>query len=181
MGMEVYSVAMVALDCLEKKGRDDMDFKVLGTDISEEALATARSGEYSRGADSLKRRQALIEKYTERVDFRTVRMKNNLRSRVSFKQRDIRLGSRKPLFDMVICDHVFQYFDLNIQMEFLQGLMRGVKSRGYLYLSSPSSIPGKILVEHGGYRMISRHFYQCGSQTGALSEEALREAVRKGY
>jgi len=43
--MEVYSVAMIVLEWLSRRWKANVDFRILGTDISSEALEVASKGE----------------------------------------------------------------------------------------------------------------------------------------
>lgn len=45
IGVEVYSVAMVVLEWLSRRWKANVDFRILGTDISSEALEVASKGE----------------------------------------------------------------------------------------------------------------------------------------
>ncbi|MFW6256495.1 MAG: CheR family methyltransferase [Candidatus Sumerlaeota bacterium] len=160
LGMEAYSVAMVVMNHLDRLGLKKLDFRILGTDISDEALAKAKAGEYNLSRDAVKKYASIFEKYTTRMDSRTIRVNPQIRSKVHFIQRDIREGSRKHRFEMVLCDHVFQYFDTDVQLEFLKGLVTGVQPRGFLYVSSPSPHPQRALTQNGAYECLSRHFYR---------------------
>ncbi len=159
-GMEVYSVGMAALDHLARSNRAQFELLLLGTDISEEALAQGRLGEYVLSERAENRHADLLHRYCERVDARTVRIGQELRSRVSFSQRDIREGSRKHLFDLVVCDHVLQYFTPEVQLKFLQGLRTGVRRGGFLFVSSPSTRIQETLLASGDYEMLARSFYR---------------------
>jgi chemotaxis protein methyltransferase CheR len=158
-GMEVYSVGMVALDSLARSRQAEFELRLLGTDISEEALAQGRLGEYLFTEQAKDSHTELFHRYCERVDARTVRIGAELRSRVSFRQRDIREGSRRHRFELVVCDHVLQYFTPEVQLEFLQGLLTGVRPGGFIYVSSPSNRIRDALLTSGEYEMLARSFY----------------------
>lgn len=158
-GMEVYSLGMVALDSLARTSQADFEVRLLGTDVSEEALAQGRLGKYAFSERTAGSHAGLFQQYCERVDGHAIRIGPELRSRVSFSQRDIREGSRKHLFELVVCDHVLQYFTPEIQLEFLQGLTTGVRPGGFIYVSSPSALIRDTLLASGEYEMLSRSFY----------------------
>ena len=158
-GMEVYSIGMVALDALAGSKKPQLNLRLLGTDVSEEALAQGRRGEYALSKRVEGNHANLFQRYSERIDSNTIRIGPELRSRVSFGKRDIRDGSRKHLFELVVCDHVLQYFTPEIQLEFLQGLRTGVRPGGFLYVSSPSSQIRETLLATGEYEMLARSFY----------------------
>ena len=158
-GMEVYSLGMVALDTLARSKQPQFELRLLGTDVSEEALAQGRLGDYALSARMEDSHADLFRQYCERVDPHTVRIGQELRARSSFAQRDIREGSRRHRFELVVCDHVLQYFTPEIQLEFLQGLTTGVRPGGFIYVSSPSALIRDTLLASGEYEMLSRSFY----------------------
>lgn len=159
-GMEAYSIAMVIMEYLEKKQVSRVDFKVLGTDISTDALAMAKKGVYRGIQRTAMAHEKVFRRYTSSQGSQTVEIDPALKALVSFRQRDIREGSRNHRFEFVVCDHVLQYFDPILQVEFLKGLLTGLASEGFLYVSSPSPVVARRLEEMGDYRMMARHFYQ---------------------
>ena len=151
IGMEVYSFAMVALDWLESRGRT-VDFRILGTDISDEALDVAREAVYPVAMQQNTPYEALLGRYSERLPHRQVRMLPPVRSRAIFKCRQIEAGSRRHRFEAVVCDHVLQYFSVEEQYRLVDALARAVAPGGYLYVSTPSSdviqsIPARFKLE----------------------------------
>ncbi len=159
-GMEVYSVGMVALDSLTRCKGEHLELRLLGTDVSEEALEQGRRGEYIVTDGARNRYANLFERYCERADARTIRIGTELRSLVSFCHRDIREGSRQHRFELVVCDHVLQYFTPELQLEFLKGLRTGVQPGGFLFVSSPSTGIQQALLAGGEYEMLARSFYR---------------------
>lgn len=159
IGMEAYSVAIVILDALRARGVT-ADLRVLGTDISEEALETARRGEYPVSAKSRAEHVRLFDTYTESVDNCVVRVGPLLRQVVLFKQHDIRVGSRRHLFELVVCDHVLQYFSDAIQREFLDAMTRSIGPGGFLYASTPSHAIAESITQSYPFEAVSRHFYR---------------------
>ena len=125
IGMEVYSIAMAVLDW-QRKNHSVLEFKILGSDISEDALNTAREGVYPVGKQLRADYHALLDTYTEQEDLAVIRMGPLLRSAAVFRQRDIAEGSRKHRFELVVCDHVLQYFTEERQREILAESNRGL-------------------------------------------------------
>ena len=66
-----------------------MDFRILGTDISSEALEVASKGEYLVNERAIQSHSQLFRKYTERIDTHNVRTCRRLKEVVYSKQRDI--------------------------------------------------------------------------------------------
>lgn len=159
IGMEAYSVAMVILDELARRG-GRTDFRVLGSDISIEALDTAMKGVYPLSGQNYEENKRLIDRYARKLDDRRVRMGDELRRTVVFRQRDIRQGSRRHRFEFVVCDHVFQYFDEEVQREFLDSLVRALQPGGFLYLSTPSHVIQDMATEQHKLLRTARNLYR---------------------
>jgi chemotaxis protein methyltransferase CheR len=161
IGMEAYSVAMIILYWLSSHRKTNVDFKILGTDISIEALEKASKGEYSVNEKVVQLYLRLFSKYTERIDIHNLLMGPQLKEVITFKQRDITTGSRRHRFDLVICDHVLQYFSPKIQLKMLHSLATAVRPGAFLYVSSPSSsIIAEELAEKLDFTCLASKFYQ---------------------
>ena len=159
-GMEVYSIAMLILDYIERKKLAGIDFRILGTDISTEAIETAREGEYQLIERAEGAHARLFKKYLDRPDVFRVRVGSALRRVASFIQRDIREGSRHHLFDLTICDHVLQYFSADVQSEMLAALLRAMAPAGYAYISSPSRLVRDQIQQDPGFQVLGPDFYR---------------------
>ena len=159
LGLEAYSIAMTALDWAEQAGLS-IPIKILGSDISEEALQVARAGEYPINAAQYEGQRALFDRYTEQFNPSVLRMGPELRSATVFKQRDIREGSRRHRFDFVVCDHVLLYFSEAEQAPFVESLAEAVAPGGFLYLSTPSHGATVPLTQRFGFRQLDRSFYR---------------------
>jgi chemotaxis methyl-accepting protein methylase/chemotaxis receptor (MCP) glutamine deamidase CheD len=159
MGLEVYSVAMTALDWAAANGVA-LSLKVLGSDISAETLQTAMTGEYPTNAMQYESHKHLFDRYAERLEGGLLRMGAEVRRATVFKQRDIREGSRRHRFDFVICDHVLLYFSDQEQAPFIERLAEAVAPGGYLYLSTPSQTAAAPLTRKLGFTQHDRAFYQ---------------------
>ncbi len=159
-GMEVYSTAMLILEYLDRKGLTGVDFRILGTDISAEALDIARQGQYPLSERAQEAYQDLFRKYMERPDVNQVLVGPRLRKHVVFIQRDIREGSRQHKFDLIICDHVMQYFSADIQTEMLAPLVRAHMPGSFAYISSPSPIIREQMERTYHYQTLNRHLYR---------------------
>jgi len=161
-GMEVYSTAMLILEYLDRKGLTGVDFRILGSDISDEAIEMARAGLYPLSERAQESYQDLFRKYMERPDTNQVLVGPRLRRHVVFVQRDIREGSRQHKFDLIVCDHVMQYFSADIQTEMLEPLVRALLPDRFAYVSSPSTIIREQMERTYGCRTVGRHLYRSG-------------------
>jgi chemotaxis methyl-accepting protein methylase/chemotaxis receptor (MCP) glutamine deamidase CheD len=159
-GMEVYSTAMLILEYLDRKGLTGVEFRILGTDISTDAIEVARVGRYPLSERAQETYHDLFRKYMVRSDANQVEAGDRLRRHVVFIQRDIREGSRQHKFDLLICDHVMQYFSAEIQTEMLAPLVRALLPGRFAYISSPSPVIREQMERVHGYRTLGRHLYR---------------------
>ena len=166
VGMEVYSVAMITLDWLSFR-KSSVDFKVLGTDISEDALRIAVRGEYAVMRENLGSYQRLLDRYTYSEKANAIRVGDALRRVSIFKHRDIREGSRRHRFELVICDHVLQYFPPEIQRVYIASLVRALQPQGYLYVSTASPMVAQAIPQEFGVTRFAKNWYRRNSgETG---------------
>jgi len=157
--MEVYSIAMVVLDWIARAGRP-LQFKILGSDISEEALETARAGRYPSGRHASPRNQLLFAKYMNAEENGAIAAGPQLRAVTLFKQRDIAQGSHRHRFELVVCDHVFQYFTEARQFEYVASLVRACQPGGFLYVSTPLHQVATAIAERYPLERLGQHFYR---------------------
>ncbi len=159
LGMEAYSIAMIGLDWLNKRNCENVDFRILGSDISGEALLTARKGQYTVTENNELRQSGVFKKYTRSAGVNTIVMADQVRAVCAFRQRDIQAGSRHK-FEVVVCDHVLQYFAPDIQAEMIEGLVTGFQSRTFAYIASPTPSVADLLQNRYKLKQLGRNFYR---------------------
>jgi chemotaxis methyl-accepting protein methylase/chemotaxis receptor (MCP) glutamine deamidase CheD len=159
-GMEVYSIAMVADDWISKH-KTNFPLTVLGSDISDQAIKTALEGIYPVTLRCVAGYEKVFLKYAQADEVgRRVIVGPEMRRIATFRQRDIRTGSRLHKFELIVCDHVFQYFEPKEQCELVVPLVRAMQPKGYLYLSSPWQGMQSFLTDEFGLEKIDRGFYR---------------------
>jgi len=132
-GEEPYSIAMTML---ETSGSRNIDMRILATDISTCALATAQKGVYPSSTlegvqDAYKKRFFVAEK--KQGDF-FYQANNQLKNMIVFR----RLNLSSPPFpmtgqlDMVFCRNVMIYFDTHVRTRLVNEISRLLKPSGYL-------------------------------------------------
>ena len=143
-GREPYSVSMLAHADPEI---DESSVWVLGTDISEPALETARSGVYeeSRTVDLADQLGFLddYERYVER-DGRTYRIADDVQRNVTFERHDLINDDPKTGFDLVICRNLFIYIDNEYKQSMLATIARSLRRHGYLVIGKAETIPPNL-------------------------------------
>ncbi len=139
-GEEAYSLAM---SCLEFQARaPDLRFEILGTDISNAALATARAGQYrGRSVERFEAdRPALFRKYLA-PHGDGVKVVAEVAQHVRFDQHNL-LGRppRAAAFDLVMLRNVLIYFDGEHQQQVLAGARTAMRPDARLVLGEQESI-----------------------------------------
>jgi chemotaxis protein methyltransferase CheR len=135
-GQEAYSIAML----LQERGLTTRSIQILGTDISEQILETARLAKYvqfevNRGLPAM-----YLVKYFQRegLDWR---LKDSVRNMVKFRRFDLRQPmSALGRFHIIFCRNVLIYFDQETKIKILNQIATVLEPGGYLLLGGAESI-----------------------------------------
>jgi chemotaxis protein methyltransferase CheR len=147
-GREAYSLAMLACDDPQI---DEQAVTVLGSDISEDALAAAREGVYhtTRTTDvaaelaPLSSPSRLVEQ-----DGDVFRVRRAPRRLVEFDTHDlIREGSRGP-FDLVLCRNLLIYIATEHKPALFDTLGASITPDGVLAIGMTESVPPQLADEY---------------------------------
>lgn len=141
-GQELYSIAML----LDSTFPELAGWAVTlhGTDLSTDALATARSGRYSvldlnRGLPA-----SLMVKYFKRDGAEYV-IDESIRRRTTFDRMNLaEPWPTMPTFDIVFCRNVLIYFELDLRRLILEKIRRILAPGGYLFLGASESTVGLV-------------------------------------
>ena len=140
-GRETYSVAMLAHD---DPHIDESAVTILGTDISDPALETAKSGVYeaTRTID-LDEQLGFLDDYTRYVDRdnNTFQLKDDVKRNVTFERHDLINDEPKTGFDLVICRNLFIYIDNEYKQSMLRTIARSIRRNGVLVIGKAETIP----------------------------------------
>jgi len=137
-GQESYSLAMILQEAIRDINK--YNIKIEGTDISNEAIAYASYGLYSkmevaRGID-----EARLFKHFD-LEERGFRVKDHLRYNVHF--RELNLLGRLPFhaqFDIILCRNIAIYFDAETKKTLFNELAKCLKPNGRLIIGSTESL-----------------------------------------
>jgi len=136
-GEETYSVAMLLAEHLGK-GMAEYLVKIYGTDLDEEALATARQAIYR--LDQIKDvPHPLVEKYFTR-DGQLYRVRRDLRRWCIFGAHNLTQAPPLSHIDMLVCRNVLIYFTSELQDRILSRFHYAVREDGYLFLGRSESL-----------------------------------------
>lgn len=140
-GREPYSLAMLALDDPEI---DASRIEILGTDISEEALAHAREGVYetTRTTD-IEAELDLLDNPLEYVEKEATqfRVKPAVKSLVTFENHDLIAGPQKSGFNLALCRNLLIYIDSEFKLPVFEAVADSIVDEGYLILGMTETVP----------------------------------------
>ncbi len=137
-GEEAYSLAIALTEFLHERGLDQR-LQIFATDISEEAIQTARRGvysEYSVRNVSAERRERFFEKTKEGFKIR-----KSIRDFCVFSRHDIGNNPPFPKLDLISCRNVLIYFGLELQKRVFPVFHYALNPNGILWLGQAES-PG---------------------------------------
>ena len=138
-GQEPYTIAMTNLDYIEDRS-SGWDPTVLATDISNQALTTAKTGIYTK-SDIIEIPKSWITKYFEKLDGIHYRITKQLRTTAAFRNINLldNFNFNKP-FHSIFCRNVMIYFDSPTKTELIKKFHRIMEPGGYLFLGHSESL-----------------------------------------
>lgn len=142
-GEEAYTIGMV-INEYNEKNNTNIDYSVLGTDISTRILQTAVNGVYKEERITgipltLKRKYFLKSKDPSK---RVVRIIPGLRKKMQFGRMNFmdNVYNVPNDFDIVFCRNVLIYFDHDTQEKVINRICTKLKPGGYFFLGHSESI-----------------------------------------
>lgn len=149
-GEEPYTITMEVLESAHQLGchANQLDFKLLATDISTDMLQKAQRGIYRQGSvDKIPQEQ--LSRYFQRgkgTSQGSYRIKEQIKSLIRFKY--LNLVEPFPMggpLDFIFCRNVMIYFDLQTQQDIVQRMSKLLKPGGYLFMGMSE---GLSMIEH---------------------------------
>lgn len=137
-GEEAYTLAFVLKECLP----EEINIKILATDICSKVLAAAGRGVYSSRIQS-EVDHYYLAKYFERSgnDYRVI---DEIRELVTVRQFNLMDAfAFSNTFDMIFCRNVMIYFDAIVQQKLLDKFYAVNASGGLLFLGHSESLINK--------------------------------------
>lgn len=131
-GAEAYSYAMYIHRTLSRANAT-CPFKVFATDINQKLIESAKIGVYKTNKSDIADYKAYFQRYGT-LDGETVRFGKEIQRYISFSAFDLKQKPRKKGFRMVVCANVFQYYDDEARMHFLENFISSVTRPGYLFV-----------------------------------------------
>ena len=136
-GEEAYSVAVLLAEGLGGQA-SGIDVKIYGTDVDDEALATARPGLYR--LEQLKDvPPVLLDRYFVR-DGQLYRFRRDLRRWCIFGRHNLVNDPPLSHLDLVVCRNVLIYLKAGLQQRLLPRFHFALRGRGVLFLGKSESL-----------------------------------------
>ena len=156
-GQEVYSIGIAVKEVLVDLSRYDV--RILGTDISDKAVAHASYGHYSKL--EMERGVALDKAAKHFVpEGQTWKIRDEIRALASFRTMNLLEPFALPgKFDIILCRNVAIYFSEQDKIRLFKSIARVMASDGYLVIGSTESITG-LCQEFEAKRYLRAVFYQ---------------------
>jgi chemotaxis protein methyltransferase CheR len=139
-GQELYSIAITLRELLSEKDRAGA--RLVGTDISDKAVAQASRGFFSSIEVSRGLSDAMRSKYFAPAAGGW-KIRDDVRAMVSFRKANLfddltALGK----FDIVFCRNVAIYFSDSDRIRLFRNIQRSMEADGYLIVGSMESLSG---------------------------------------
>lgn len=143
-GNEPYSIAMICRSAMED--RNNLDLKILATDIDAKALQVARAATYQyHDVESIP--ENLSDKFLVPMDSRQgFNIRSDVKSMITF--RELNIQEEWPMqgrFDVIFCRNMLIYFDKETQSRVLKRLADVVPEDGWLVLGHSERLPDSLL------------------------------------
>ncbi len=174
-GQEVYSVAIILLEMLTDLNR--YNIHILGTDISNKALAQASYGQYNQFEISRGMPENLLKKYFHKTGSNW-QINDEVRILAKFKHLNLMQDfGAIGKFDVILCRNVAIYFNQTNKIKLFKKLAHSLAPDGVLIIGSSETLHG-FATDFKARHYLKGTFYQLkGSETAQYIEEQKNAAV----
>lgn len=141
-GEEAYSIAMI-IDDLIKPMYPSYNFEIIGTDLSQAVINTAKSGHYKEY--SVRQTPSYYLKKYFRVSDNSYQISDKILSMVKFKILNLYddLAMKAMInYDIIFCANVLIYFDMKSKIKVVSHLYNSLNQKGYLFIGYSETLHG---------------------------------------
>ncbi len=141
-GEEAYSVAMVINEFI-KPTAPDFQFEIIGTDIDRNMIEIAKSGNYREYSIRNIPKHFLRKYFT--INGSTYSLNDEIKKYVTFKVQNLYdERAMKLMFgmDVIFCENVLIYFDLQSKIKVVSYLYNALNQGGYLFIGFSETLHG---------------------------------------
>ena len=138
-GEEPYTVGILIKENFFSSG---IKFEIIGTDISEKVLESAKKGIYN-GYTLRNASQAILGRYFEKNGDDEYEIKDEIKNMTVFGNVNLISGNEVKKFgsfDIVLCRNVIIYFDAESKKKTIENIYESLKPGGYLFLGHSESL-----------------------------------------
>lgn len=138
-GEEAYSLAMIFSEVIQRHPEySDFSLQVFATDLSPEAIDTARRGRYPESISGSVSAERLAQFFNARDGGFAI--KPEIRDMVLFAQQDVILDPPFTKLDMIACRNLLIYFDATLQRRLIPLFHYSLRQGGVLLLGSAETV-----------------------------------------
>jgi two-component system, chemotaxis family, CheB/CheR fusion protein len=138
-GEEAYSLAMVFAETVQRLPQyRECTLQIFASDLSAEALAIARLGQYPRSISTGVSPERLARFFTSHENH--YRISKEIRDMVLFAQHNVLLDPPFTKLDVLSCRNLMIYFDASLQRKLLPLFHYSMRTGGVLLLGSSETI-----------------------------------------
>lgn len=138
-GEEAYSLAMIFAETVQRLPQyAEHTLQIFATDLSRDAIATARRGVYAALRDTDVSSSRIARYFTEHDG--TYRIAKSIRDMVLFAEQDVILDPPFTRLDLIVCRNLMIYFDATLQHRLLPLFHYSLRPGGVLVLGSSETV-----------------------------------------
>ncbi len=138
-GEEAYSMAMILTEALEALPQaHGFTVQIFATDLSPDAIATARRGYYSADISHSVSPERLARFFSPHGD--GYQVNSDIRDLVLFAQQDVVLDPPFTRLDLISCRNLLIYFDQSLQRKLIPLFHYSLRAQGILMLGSSETV-----------------------------------------
>jgi len=165
-GEEAYSLAIAFTEVLQRVAPASHSLQIFASDLSPDAIATARRGRYPGSIAADVSAQRLSKFFTRLED--DYQINQNIRDMVLFAQHDVVLDPPFTKLDLICCRNLLIYFDATLQRKLVPLFHYSLKPSGLLMLGTSETV-GKFntLFAPTGERKLRLYLRQDSGPAGA--------------
>lgn len=138
-GQEAYSIAIMLYEAMKQSGKKQ-PFRIFATDVSEEAIAFASAGIFTRESLETSLPVEYVDKYFYSVDEKRCRIHPRIRSKISFFKHNVLSDPPFPYIDLLSCRNLLIYFTPEYQKQVVSTFHFALNEHGYMFLGSSESL-----------------------------------------
>jgi len=133
-GQEAYSLAMVLTEQVKKSGKK-VGIQIFATDSDPAALATARSGSYSKNEIAENVSAERLKRFFERKEGRYQVLKQ-IREQVVFAPQNLTADPPFSRLDLISCRNLLMYLEQPVQQKIIVLFHFALRNGGFLFLGT---------------------------------------------